>query len=414
MVLEVVGGVTLAVLAFSGGLKGNAFMSWLPLDLTIASVLIVVLCVFFRAVRDVMNSDISLNSILPLSLWIVFLFPVMGMMDTDFSNEKVRILFSVTLLCAVAPTGIFRSRVAQIAFLAGLFLISLLSAGGTAFGSDNYADDYSNRLTLEGSTTIMTAQMVSAGGLLAFLGAFSPLPKKWRIASLLLAPVLLYVSILTGSRGPVVSVVISIVAIVLVAKSLRKYRVQGILGAVAVIGLGVYQAMQSGSDGVGRILTFVSGDDAAGGSGRSYIYSLALETSLENPFGIGWGSFLKFGHGYPHNILLEILVEGGVLVFIIVVILLMTAVLRLYRRSEGMLATAFLSILFVAFINAMFSSDINGNKLLWIALFAAFVIARDEDSSISGPDRDTSGDMRAPVGMTSTSPTPHWSPGPAH
>lgn len=373
-ILDGLGGFGLAVLAFAGSIKSHRALAWLPVDLTIAAALLVLAAMLLLSVRDLKEGEASPRFLLPLVLWTMFLLPVAGISSSDEASSKIIILFTITLLCALAPYSVLRRQEGQTAFLLTLFIIGLFATVGSIFGSDNYANEYSNRVLLEGSTTITTAQMIGASVLLAFLSIFTRLPKTLRYLLLISVPFLLSVALFTGSRGPVISVVVSLFIVLVFAKSLRKYRIYGAVLGTLLVSLVFYQAGRGGSDGVQRILAFVAGDDTSQGSGRGYLYALALDLIGENPFGMGWGGYAYHGLGYPHNLFLELFGEGGIFVGLAAFMVIFMSFVTIVKKSNTLIGAAFLGIYVFALINSMFSSDINGNRLLWIMTFSAFAI----------------------------------------
>ncbi len=124
-----------------------------------------------------------------------------------------------------------------------------------------------------------------------------------------------------------------------------------------------------------------------GDSGRSGIYSFTLAEAISNPEGIGWGGFpgiaWRWGSQadriYPHNILLELLVEGGVVAFLgfgLVFIFAMWRGTRSYLLSKDGLELATIGIYIYALTNAQFSSDLVGNRMLWVSLGLVLALSR--------------------------------------
>jgi O-antigen ligase len=100
-------------------------------------------------------------------------------------------------------------------------------------------------------------------------------------------------------------------------------------------------------------------------------------------FGLGVGGFsVHYAHFddirgfYPHNILLEVLVEMGLPALISVVAWIAYAIRRLYKsqNDENLLTTTLLfSLLVFNFFNALVSGDLNDNRLLYFSIGTIFV-----------------------------------------
>ncbi|EOY5686658.1 O-antigen ligase family protein [Vibrio cholerae] len=121
---------------------------------------------------------------------------------------------------------------------------------------------------------------------------------------------------------------------------------------------------------------------AGDGSGRFEIWSDAFQVFLDNPFGIGIYSFLKYnidilgGKHYMHNTYLELLVEGGVFVFLLYVITLIVMLFRAFRLSYSRKCFAFifpsLVTICISFISLSgFASEL---WVFYLGLFHYFIL----------------------------------------
>lgn len=104
-------------------------------------------------------------------------------------------------------------------------------------------------------------------------------------------------------------------------------------------------------------------------NGRSIIYDKAIEGFLQNPFfGNGLDCFYQnTGEVYPHNFILQILYDGGILLFIILFIPIIKRIIY-YLTSMKSSHYGMLSFLLIAgIIGAWFSEDLWRLPLLWIS-----------------------------------------------
>jgi O-antigen ligase len=96
---------------------------------------------------------------------------------------------------------------------------------------------------------------------------------------------------------------------------------------------------------------------------------ISKELFLTHPiFGVGFGGFRSYNDftevvKYPHNIFVEMAVEGGILGLLVLCALLFVIFKSSYRFSFY----TFIFLLFTLFL-AMFSKDISNQSLLWIGL----------------------------------------------
>jgi O-antigen ligase len=71
---------------------------------------------------------------------------------------------------------------------------------------------------------------------------------------------------------------------------------------------------------------------------------------------------------YPHNMILEVLAEGGVLALIGLAVLLTISWKRLRKNSADLGGQITLGLWLLAFGSAMTSSDIVGNRFVWVMI----------------------------------------------
>jgi O-antigen ligase len=177
---------------------------------------------------------------------------------------------------------------------------------------------------------------------------------------------------LTGSRGPLVALAASVVVLVVLLMRRRRVRRGAIVAFAFLAGSLVLVGLQSDLTPVERIF-------GAGDSGRTTILQEAWAVYLDNPGGVGWGSYGlvtgesidPFARAYPHNIVLELLVEGGlvaVIGFALLVIVAFRSAANAALGSQTVVPYVVLAVTVYAFANALSSSDIVGNRMLWVAL----------------------------------------------
>ncbi|BAK37452.1 hypothetical protein MLP_44380 [Microlunatus phosphovorus NM-1] len=209
------------------------------------------------------------------------------------------------------------------------------------------------------------------------------------VAALLLA---LSAAVATGSRGPLVAAIAGVGVIALVAMRHRGSRVWAIIlvGGIVVSVSYVVEHLPR-FPGLQRL-------ELASDSGRVDLIQQSLAAFMTHPMGVGWGNLGQYVVGfsrpdrytfYPHNILIEMAVEGGVLAISGFLLLLITAFIRVLRSTaraidrrladcedgpEDLIAPALvLALLTASVVNAQFSSDIVGNRLLWVMIGLALV-----------------------------------------
>ncbi len=165
------------------------------------------------------------------------------------------------------------------------------------------------RIQLYGSNPIWLGRFVSFFPYWLFLLLLNGKISALRFTMLL--PVL-YVMLMTGSRGPLVSLIIG--ALVLVIRSLKplKLRLQSVLSYYLFFFtsfLGVILFANRIPTNLLERFNVLSGGD----SGRQNIYAQALRLIREHPLGIGPGKYSQYQlpFRYPHNVFLEATLEFG-------------------------------------------------------------------------------------------------------
>jgi len=231
---------------------------------------------------------------------------------------------------------------------------------------------------------------------------FGPLPLGYAVASML--PFIFYVAstthsrilkyffvvaipvaflliIETGSRGPLLAIII--------AFSLSLLRIQYFIRAffgLAACATAAYLYLSSQdlteNQGLGRIL---GETDAASKSsqGRIHLFSSAWEQFLQFPiFGQGSGSFSFFFNStderkYAHNAYLEIAGEFGMMgliIFFTILILCLYQIIKLRKRSKDLYTNQYWSITsiqmlyFIGFVNSALSFSLSNQRILFVSI----------------------------------------------
>lgn len=182
-----------------------------------------------------------------------------------------------------------------------------------------------------------------------------------------------------GGRGAIVLLlVIAMYYIAFNVASLRKKKglKKAIIACVVVlIGSNIAMQMPIVSKGMERTLRFFSelGNNIKVDN-RNIRYALAIDSFEQSPlFGHGVGSvFMEVGF-YSHNIFLDLLVEGGIIMLLIAALLLAYVihkfmVLRKNRPEFDLIAMIFLD----SFVMYMFSGYYLSSAGLWFSIFYIF------------------------------------------
>lgn len=365
--------IALLILGYSGYLKSSPSLSWLALDLTVLSALVVL---FVVATRMASGRRPLAGFGAVVLLWCAWLPGVAIAVGSQVDQYKVLLLYTVTALCAIAPFLLFTDDRSERYWINGhVVCAAVFAAALLLFPSDAPQDVYSEQLNLEGGNTISSARLVGAGVLIAFLGALQATRVWSRTVLWVFAIGGAVVIAAIGSRGPFLALIVAGLGTVLLSGVFVGQRLRvAAWSATAVAGLLYYVFEWGGTlnERIGLLLS-QGGDEA-----RQWLYRAALLSIETNPFGIGWGGFGRIpsvldvvgggGGAYPHNLFLEVFVEGGIVAGAALLVFVSYALMRTSRISGDPTGAILFALTIYWLVAAQTSSDINSNRMTWVAL----------------------------------------------
>jgi O-antigen ligase len=200
-----------------------------------------------------------------------------------------------------------------------------------------------------------------------------------RLGLLAATPVVAFALLSSGSRGPLLGLVVAIPTLLVAARGdqrmVRRMLVTlGIGGVVVTVAATAFvppaaaqralSVFTGGTEQVGEVSRYTLWHEAVGAINDDWKHVL---------FGQGTGSFDAidvYQEKYPHNIVLELWAELGIFGVAAFVLCLGSAIARLTALSAtggetGALAGLIVALLVFGLINALVSSDIAGNAGLW-------------------------------------------------
>jgi O-antigen ligase len=112
---------------------------------------------------------------------------------------------------------------------------------------------------------------------------------------------------------------------------------------------------------------------------------------LKHPIlGIGWGDFANVNSGnYPHNALLEVASELGLVGIVTFAAMLLVGALRTWRRRSTREVRVLAAVAAVALVGQQFSSDLT-NRSFWIAFVPTLLfgsVVRDREPTRAMPEK---------------------------
>jgi hypothetical protein len=234
------------------------------------------------------------------------------------------------------------------------------------------------RRSIAGSNVIGAGRLIGAGTVAA--AAYALTTVSWtRIASIVTALAGLTTLLATGVRGTVVGTAAAAAAVALGARASFAARLFSVTTIGVATAVAAWWLLPVDSGAVARIAPLAAGevDDPA----RWRLLSLAWEVAVRHPLGLGWGGFASHAAivgprgdlRYPHNISLEIAVEGGWLAAALFLIVTVLALSRLRRASNTPDGTALLALAVFWLVQAHVSGDVNSTRMLWVIMAVGMV-----------------------------------------
>lgn len=384
-------GITFALFLTAGFYKAEASI-YLPrfIDLTVLFGVLTVLGIAIRICRNKFRIPRIPNKfLLPyIGLVLMMIASLFYTGAPNYGTDKLLRFSILTTFATFGPMFLFTNLDQFKRFSYTLIIVSIAGVIDACIESTGMFH------TAFGSNYIALGRISGLASLLAayyFFTASSPMKKLFWVT---VALVNLFGLLYSGARGPVVALIgtLGVILLLSVKWKLKKATVRIIKGMgvlILVIGLLVVIYPNEFST-LRRRMEFIL---PGGGLGRSAIvrlqlYNEAVSAIMAAPLiGQGIGGFSKYALGidaraYPHDIILEIGAELGIIglaLFIALITFCFAQILRIRRNSSGRnyyLATLLLALFVFAFLNALVSGDINDNRLffIWIGAIYAFAL----------------------------------------
>jgi O-antigen ligase len=303
--------------------------------------------------------------------------------DPAYGNTKVQLYVADVLIFFVGAIFVGSRRRDARLLLTAMLIVT--AAGGLLFlfelvtGSAQQV--INGRFSLAAQEYPIDLGRASADGLLLAIYFLVTGTRSWaRAAVALITPVLLIAMVAAGSRGPVVAFAIGLIALLaLSASNPRARRRLAFAGAtLALAAIVLPLALPSSS--IGRALsTIVGSASGVSSNGRSDLWSAAISAFAQHlPLGIGTGGFaatsaaISAGVQYPHNLILEVASElglVGLLALVAVLVGLAVRLARLYQSALGpdrLTSTVIIALFLTAVTNSFVSEPIQTNSGIWV------------------------------------------------
>ena len=332
---------------------------------------VILICIFLLIKKSELTSSkilqysfFSIAILSNLVLWIFYDFNEYGLIK--FLN-----FILITIPISVIISERFSRKDAK-TLIWVLFGISFMLLSISLINISSLAE---NRSGVLGGGPIILSRWLCLGAIISF---FHPKLKKYRI---ILFPLFIIVALFTGSRGPIVSILITMTLYFFLNFRKLFWRFIVLLSLlISLVFITGFHNQLLEVKTVSRV--FMNVQDGGGGkstSGRTILFQTSIDEIIEYPLGVGFGNWEVYSKDrstlslkklfYPHNLLLEILCEMGFVTSIIfilyVVFILLNTIIKL-KNNVG------LNILFYIFafllLNSMISGDLSDARLLFVVL----------------------------------------------
>jgi O-antigen ligase len=381
--------VTLALYLNAGHFKADPRLQPISnlIDLTVALALILMAGVAYRLLLRkgtiTWTKEVSLFIVLSAVVLVGSVYtPAPG-----YGQEKAIRFISLTLLAFVVPLAVVQSPQELHRFLLGMLGIGLvLAVEGLLEGGE--------RFTAFGSNTLAMGYGAGAASLIALFLVLPDLRTGVLKAMTLITIGLLAVAMIgSGTRGSLLALVVSIAVTFFLSLALGHRRKFVLMSVIAMAGIVVFVFSSSlvPASSLERFNVLLHGTETqvenSSASTRLFYWRQSLALFSKYPLvGSGTGGFAWFVSGgdieeYPHNIVLELATETGIVGLTIFACLVLFTVQNLLSAlhvsaliedfNRSLLVTLF-AILTFELVGAMLSGDLNDGRGLW-ALFGVII-----------------------------------------
>jgi O-Antigen ligase. len=360
----------------AGAIKDASWLSGLPVDLTVLSAAAVLLAIVARALDDGVPTPPP-AAILMVALVALVLLSVLWSPDQAAGLSLALRFETLTLLAFAAPFALIRTHASFIRLMIAFVALGTLIAA-TAVPSN----DVNKPLTVPGGIEIELGLDVGAG-LLAAVG-YLALAHSKRVRLFWLAPAgfLAWIVVASGSRGAVVAGGTALLFIFFRYGAKRAHARRLFAGVVAAV---VVAFALGGASTAGlamkkyEAVLFTTNTHEVLGL-RMYLLEQGWQIALAHPMGIGAAGFHAVTDlNYPHDILLELWDEHGMLAVGLFVGLVASA-WHIRRRTPGGIdspeAIVVGALIIFFLLEALGSLNINQDKPLWFVLGLALALPR--------------------------------------
>lgn len=204
------------------------------------------------------------------------------------------------------------------------------------------------------------------------------------VVELVFLPVQILACIMSGGRGGAILIILSFIVVLFYSNkwNKRKSRTLFALLAVAVSGLLVIsflpeQYLDPILNGLNRQFSYIGkeGIDMSETSNRDFAYTEALQAYSESPvYGYGLYKYADRLGFYPHNIFLQVMVQGGTLYLFIFVVSMIAILIKAFRMLKDSSNSLLIIIALYPVVQLLFSGSYTRDPLFWFLVSYIFIV----------------------------------------
>jgi O-antigen ligase len=327
------------------------------------------------ALQGVMSPPVLL-AFLILGLMII---RVSGSPGAAYGSQKVQLYVADNLVFLLGAIFVGASRRSLRLFL--LITLAVVTAGGLLLLANlltgHAHQQFSGRFAISQQEGAIDLGRESANGALIAIGLIlMSTSARVRLAALVALPITLVALVAAGSRGPTLAFVVGLITLVALTAVTGRARRRLLVVAAVMVGAAVLIPLVVPGSAIGRSLSTIIGSASGlSSNGRSNLWSIAYNDFARHVwFGIGTGGFsaLEPQLMFPHNLLLELSLEVGIiggLAVVAMIVMFMRRLVAAWQRTIGtrqIEVTLLIALLVTAIVNAMFSGAIMDNSGVWL------------------------------------------------
>lgn len=200
--------------------------------------------------------------------------------------------------------------------------------------------------------------------------------KVYKVISIILLLFQFIAVLVTGGRGGFVLIIAYIFLITFTIIKERKIKtifkyIFIILIIISIISsvMPSLQRVDSFKNSINRVFSYISSDGFDfSKTNRESVFTEAIMLVKEKPI-LGYGIFNWGGNNYPHNIILEVLLNGGIIYLVLFSVFMIYVLIKLFKIIKNHSEVRLILIIFMfPLVMLMFSGTYTTNSIFWFCI----------------------------------------------